>query len=275
MTENTMLFVCPKCGEPLAPDGARAICKGGHSYDRSREGYYNLLLGSRGGTHGDNREMVLARRAFLSGGYYEPLAKRVSEATLSVTPTGGAVLDAGSGEGYYTDAVERALFERDGETCVLAFDISKDAVREVARKNKRISLAVAGSYHMPISDGRIDTVLNTFSPLAISEVGRVLRTEGAFVMAIPGEEHLYDLKCRVYDTPYKNTVSDTAIDGFSLSASEHIKYKFTLDSREKVKNLFMMTPYAYRTPREMKERVLTLDGLECTADFYLLTYRKL
>jgi 23S rRNA (guanine745-N1)-methyltransferase len=219
--------------------------------------------------------MVLARRAFLSGGYYEPLVKQVSEAILSVTPSGGAVLDAGSGEGYYTDAVERALFNRDGKTNVLAFDISKDAVREVARKNKRISLAVAGSYHMPIADCSIDTVLNTFSPLALDEVRRALRARGAFVMAIPGEEHLYDLKCRVYDTPYKNTVADTSLEGFVLEGCEHIKYKFGLDSREAIKNLFMMTPYAYRTPREMRERVLTLDGFECTADFYLLTYRKL
>ncbi len=219
--------------------------------------------------------MVLARRAFLSGGYYEPLVESVCKAVLSVTPSGGRVLDAGSGEGYYTDAVERALLCRDGGTNLFAFDISKDAVREVARKNKRISLAVAGSYHMPLADSSVDTVLNTFSPLARDEVLRVLRVGGAFVMAIPGEEHLYDLKCVAYDTPYKNTLSDKALEGFSLESQEHIKYRFTLDSRESVNDLFMMTPYAYRTPRESRERVLALRGLECTADFYLLTYRKL
>lgn len=275
MTEikKTLDFTCPICGGGLTVSGASAVCGEGHSYDRSRYGYYNLLLSNTGGVHGDNREMVLARRAFLGGGFYEPLARLVASLTLEYTAPCGAVLDAGCGEGYYTDAVERALFSRDNSTRVMAFDISKDASREVARKNPRISVAVAGSYRMPLANGYVDTLINTFSPLAVSEVSRVLRQGGVFIMAIPETDHLYELKAAIYDTPYKNKVEDPSLDGFELLDDRRLSYTMHLSGKE-IHSLFMMTPYAYRTSRKGAERVERLSKLDCTADFHIFVYRK-
>ena len=270
-----MHFCCPNCGGKLNISDKVALCERGHSFDRARGGYYNLLVGNSGGVHGDNKEMVLARRAFLGGGYYAPLANCIASLVLDYTPRGGCLLDAGAGEGYYTDIVERALFERDGVSDVSAFDISKDAVREISKKNSRISLAVAGSYHMPIADGEFDTLINTFSPLALEETSRVLKQGGIFIMAIPGEMHLFDLKQVIYDTPYKNIVADTALDGFELIMDEPLTYKFTLDSQEKIHNLFMMTPYAYRTRPADRAKVEALSSLECTADFRIFVYRRI
>ena len=250
------------------------MCSEGHSYDRARGGYYNLLLSNAGGNHGDNKDMILARRAFLGAGYYKPLADRIAEVICARTDRLAAVLDAGCGEGYYTDTVERALFLRDGDSSVSAFDISKEAVREVGKKNPRISLAVAGSYHMPLADGSLDAVVNTFSPLALSETLRVLRRGGIFVMAIPGVSHLFELKAAIYDSPYKNTVESTELEGMRLLSSESITYTMHLDSAEKIRSLFMMTPYAYRTRKENRERVLALDKLDCTADFFHFLYEK-
>ena len=270
-----MRFVCPKCGEKLNINGKTATCSAGHSYDRARGGYFNLLLGNSGGVHGDNKEMVLARRAFLGEGYYAPLARWLGGLALEFTPKDGCLLDAGAGEGYYTDVVERALFDRDGISDVSAYDISKDAVREISKKNPRISLAVAGSYHMPIADSEFDTVINTFSPLALDETRRVLKTGGHFIMAIPGEMHLYDLKSVIYDTPYKNQVADTALEGFELVMDEPLSYKFRLDTSEKIQNLFMMTPYAYRTKPADRDKVFALKTLDCTADFRVFVYKKI
>ena len=269
-----MLFSCPKCNLPLTELDGRCACPSGHSYDRARGGYYNLLLTCIRGNHGDNRDMVVARRAFLSAGYYSPLASAIASAVLEHTPAGGALLDAGCGEGYYTDTVERALFSRDGATRVAGFDISRDAIKAASGKNPRISLAVAGSYHMPVPDASIDTLINVFSPLALAETHRVLRDGGCFIMAIPGEEHLYDLKAVIYDTPYKNTVDDTALDGFTLVDDRHVGYTMHLDSSSTVMNLFAMTPYAYRTRPENAARVAALPSLDCTADFRVLIYRK-
>ena len=128
---------------------------------------------------------------------------------------------------------------------------------------------------MPIADGEFDTVVNTFSPLALEETRRVLKNGGIFIMAIPGVMHLYELKALIYDTPYKNTVDDTALEGFELISDDALTYKFTLGSSEEINNLFMMTPYAYRTKPSDREKVLSLNNLECTADFRIFLYKKL
>ena len=269
-----MHFNCPVCKKKLNIEATRAVCENCHSFDRARGGYYNLLLSQNGSCHGDNKEMVLARREFLSAGYYEPLARRVAELAAEYTPTRGTLLDAGAGEGYYTDFCERGLFLRDGDSDVSAFDISKDAVREIGKKNQRISLAVAGSYHMPISDSEFDTVINTFSPLALEETLRVLKPGGHFIMAIPGEMHLFDLKQVVYKTPYKNAVEDTALSGLELVSDESLSYVMHIENNEDVCALFMMTPYAYRTRPEDKQKIEALERLDCTADFRIFVYRK-
>ena len=269
-----MRFICPVCTKKLNIIDARAVCENGHSFDRARGGYYNLLLSNAGSVHGDNKEMVLARREFLSLGFYEPLAKRVAALSAEHTPRGGALLDSGAGEGYYTDYCEKRLFDRDGESDVSAFDISKDAVREIGKKNQRISLAVAGSYHMPIADGEFDTVINTFSPLAPEETLRVIKPDGHFIMAIPGEEHLFELKSAIYKTPYKNTVEDTSLSGFELLRDESLTYNMHLDTPEAIRALFMMTPYAYRTRPEDRKKAEELKTLDCTADFRIFVYRK-
>ena len=269
-----MIFVCPKCMEKLNIfDGGTARCARGHSYDRSRYGYYNLLMPSRGGTHGDNREMVEARRAFLASGAYKPLAERVAERCADLLPCGGVLLDAGCGEGYYTSLVREKLDT--GSTVIAAFDISKDAVREAARKHCADFLAVASSYRIPLDDSSVDLVLNTFSPQAREETARVLKSGGYFVMAIPAEEHLFGLKSAIYDTPYKNEVEGTELEGFELISSDELKYDLELHSPEQIRDLFMMTPYAYRTKKEGRERVLSLTRLTTSAHFLILTYRKL
>ena len=93
-------------------------------------------------------------------------------------------------------------------------------------------------------------------------------------MVIPAEEHLFGLKSAIYDTPYKNEVSDTALKGFSLVSSEELKYELKLDTEADIRALFMMTPYAYRTNEKGRERVLSLKNLKTLAHFVILTYRK-
>ena len=268
-----MFFVCPKCMGKLNITDAVARCDKGHSYDKSRYGYYNLLMADKGGTHGDNKEMILARREFLSRGFYEPLADRIAEICRGLLSEGAALLDAGLGEGYYTERISRKVADISG-VHVAGFDISKDAVRQAAKRLASADLAVAGSYHMPVESESVDVLLNTFSPLAIEETRRVIRVGGAFVMAIPGEEHLFGLKSAIYKIPYKNTVANTHLDGFNLISREELKYPLNLNTREDIRSLFMMTPYAYRTSLEDREKVFSLDSLQTDAHFIILTYRK-
>ena len=93
-------------------------------------------------------------------------------------------------------------------------------------------------------------------------------------MAIPGEDHLFGLKSKIYDTPYKNKVEDTEIEGLTLAHREELRFDLNLNSKEAVRDLFMMTPYAYRTSKEGRERVLSLSSIETEAHFVLLLYVK-
>ena len=265
-----MNLLCPICGLELNKEDKRYLCLNNHSFDVARQGHVNLLVVQQKHSlnPGDTREQVLSRREFLEAGHYAPIAETLI-ATAKALGISGEILDVGCGEGYYSARLADALGAR-----LTGLDISKEAVREVGKKNPRISLAVAGSYHMPIADGSLDAVVNTFSPLALSETLRVLRRGGIFVMAIPGVEHLFELKAAIYDSPYKNTVESTELDGFRLVFSESLTYAMHLDSAEKIRSLFMMTPYAYRTRTENAERVFSLDKLDCTADFCLFVYEK-
>lgn len=271
-----MNFICPKCkGALTVTDSDVAKCPLGHSYDRAKEGYYNLLLSSAGGVHGDNREMVMARRAFLDTGAYMPLARRVAELAAEHTPDGGLLLDCGCGEGFYTHIINEIAKNANKTLHIHGFDISKAAVRLAAKRDRDLSLAVASSYDLPIADSTFDTATNVFSPLALEETLRVLRAGGVFIMAIPAERHLFGLKSVLYDTPYLNEVASDELAGLELVSRERIAYELNLDTPEKIRSLFMMTPYAYRTPASGRARLEALTALTTEIEFYLFTYKKI
>lgn len=275
-----MKFICPKCSSPLTvTESGSAVCKNRHSFDRSREGYYNLLLTNAGGTHGDNAEMIKARRRFLDTGAYLPLAKAIAETVASGLSsfdanTPRALLDVGCGEGYYTSVIAESLLACEIKCDIYGFDISKDATRLAAKRNKNATFSVASAYNMPVADSSFDVITNVFSPLAIDETLRALRPHGRFVMAIPTERHLYGLKEKIYATPYENEVLDFKLDGLTLLSSRRIEYTLDLDTPEKIRDLFMMTPYAYRTGRAERERLEALTALTTEVGFVLLEYEK-
>ena len=269
-----MRFVCPKCRGRLNVFDGYVKCPEGHSYDRARAGYYNLLLSNSGQNHGDNREMILARRDFLDTGAYAPLRERIAELVDECLFSNGTILDVGCGEGYYTDAIARKLLESGKSAEIYGFDISRDAVTSASKRNKAFNLAVASAYKIPVADGDFDVLINMFSPFSLEETLRALRRGGKFIMAIPAEEHLYELKAAIYDTPYKNTVADTALEGFELILDEPLRFTVDLRSRDAVASLFKMTPYAYRTRPTDAARIEALESLSVTADFRIFAYRK-
>nr|WP_325188535.1 hypothetical protein [uncultured Oscillibacter sp.] len=98
------LFRCPLCAAPLERTAGAYRCPGGHSFDIAKEGYVHLLPPNQkhSALPGDDREMVLARREFLSGGYYQPLLNTLCSRILALSGETPALLDAGCGEGWYT-----------------------------------------------------------------------------------------------------------------------------------------------------------------------------
>lgn len=259
---------CPVCAAALHGQDRSFKCENGHSFDLSKEGYVNLLTGEKG-QHGDNKLMLSARRLFLEKGYYAPLKEAVCEALRTVMPERGRLLDEGCGEGYYTQGMANALPQAE----IFGFDISKEAVR-MAAKRKCGFFFVGSTYSVPIASQSVDAVTLLFSPFCREEILRVLKDDGIFVMAVPGEMHLWELKTALYETPYRNEVQDTQIEGFTLLKKTEINDRITVETQEEIAALFSMTPYYYKTSREGHERLAKLSRLETAISFTLLVYRK-
>ena len=93
------LLRCPLCAGPLERLEGTYRCPAGHSFDVAREGYVHLLLPNQKHSPlpGDDRDMVLARQAFLSKGYYQSLLYTICNQFLILPSEVPVVLDAGCG----------------------------------------------------------------------------------------------------------------------------------------------------------------------------------
>lgn len=269
-------FLCPVCGGPLHVEGKSCFCPARHCFDIARDGYINLTRGNTGpGDHGDNREMIRARRDFLAAGHYAHLMDSLCALALTYLPQGGVLLDAGCGECSYTDRLSRALSDAGRSAHVLGVDLSKDALSLGGKKNKSLALAVASVYHLPVAEGSVDMLFEVFAPFAEEEYARVLKSGGKMVMAIPAPRHLYELKAILYENPYENEVQDTALIHFRLLERKSVTRTLTLTKDEEVWNLFTMTPYFYRTSPADKEKLRHAAPLALTAAFEVLVYEKI
>lgn len=268
---------CPKCGLPLSAEGNGCQCSQGHRYDFARSGYVNLLLanGKHSQQPGDDKRMVKARRLFLEKGYYEPFADEVCRKALSYLPMERpVVLDAGSGEGYYTGKLAQALAGQGKEAVIAGIDISKIAADQAAKAHKGIRFAVGSVFHLPVLDSSCDVAVNLFAPLCAAEILRVLKPGGVFLLGIPDRRHLWQLKQVVYEEPYENEVKDPFLPGFSLLEDYPAKDWLLLDNNEDIQNLFQMTPYYYKTSRRDQERAERLETLRTQVEFRIFAYRK-
>ena len=269
------MLICPVCAKPLAVGEKCARCEAGHSFDRAKEGYFNLLLSSSAGGHGDDKAMLLARRAFLEKGYYSHLLDALKEICLERFGTGCTLVDAGCGEGYYTGAICDALRERVGEVNFFAFDIAKDAAKLVAKKMKNsATVFVSSAYRMPLADESADGILSLFAPFAREEYLRVLKPGGFLIRAYPLEEHLFALKKAVYENPLKNEGVSDAGEGWDDIEEKRVSKLLELSSNEDITALFGMTPYAHKTSERDRKKLLTLEKLAVETDFGISVYRK-
>ena len=268
------MWLCPVCGAPLKENTSGYACARGHSFDRSRSGYVHLLPANRmhGKNPGDNRLMVEARQRFLSGGAYRPLAEQIADCAVRLVPD-GCLLDVGCGEGYYTALIAQALQQNARRVSCYGIDISKIALAKAARACPQAGFAVASAFHLPVADGSLAGAVNIFAPYCGEEIGRTLAPGGVFLMAIPGAEHLWELKQALYTVPYKNQVKPFALEGLDLLETHELHYGMHLPDRQCVQDLFMMTPYYYKTGREDQQKLETATLPMVTAHFFVLAYR--
>lgn len=270
------LFICPVCKQALEENEKLYKCVNGHCFDKSKFGYVNLLQSQKSSAkrHGDDRLMVRARRDFLDSGAYGFLRDELCKECEKYLPDGGAVLDAGCGEGYYSSGI-KAFYEQKGKKLdVYGVDISKDALEFLGKRKCGISCAVASLFDLPLADETADAVLNIFSPEADGEFLRVLKNGGYLIRVIPREKHLLGLKAAIYDEPYLNEMPSSEIEGFKCVKMRQLGAKLWLKSNEMIQNLFKMTPYYYKTGVDDQNKINRLDSLETEAEFEIRVYRK-
>ena len=181
MTEEILsALACPVCGGgfALSENKKSLVCEKRHCFDIASSGYVNFC-GSHGG---DSKELVRARREFLSLGYYRPIADAAVELLGKYAPE-GVVADLGCGEGYYGDIIARAGYKLCG------FDLSKPAVEAAAkRKNPSAFFAVGGVFELPLKDESCAALTNIFAPCAEKEYTRVLKKGGCLIVIGAGED---------------------------------------------------------------------------------------
>lgn len=270
------LFICPVCGQILKRKEKVYICKNSHSFDISSKGYVNLLPVNHKNSlaPGDDKEMVKARNLFLSKGYYSHLCETLENLAVKYTKGEAVVLDCGCGEGYYTSGVHSALISAKRCTQIMGIDISKEAVRLAAKRVKEAEFAVASTFHLPVAGGSVDFLINCFSPLCVEEFARVLKKDGIFAYVVPGADHLWELKCELYENPYKNEEKLTEYSGFQHIDTIKVEKDIFLRDNESLQNLFQMTPYVWKTTKNAKEKLLEKQSLKVHTEFFIYIYSK-
>lgn len=268
------LFTCPVCSRALRAEERAYRCEAGHCFDIARRGYVNLLLGKAGGQHGDNREMLEARRDFLNAGHYAPLAEKIAKVAVAGLPKDAAVLDAGCGECYYTARLAEEMRRSGINARTVGVDVSREALTVGAKRDATLALAVGSVYKMPFAAESFDLVLSVFSPYAGEEFLRVLKPNGRLLMVIPQKRHLFGMKEVLYEKPYENKPESTALDGFTLLSDTRVEYTLRLETPTDIHNLFCMTPYYYRTSQTGREKLARLENLTTEIAFSVLLYQK-
>ncbi len=263
-------FLCSVCGEKLTELEKGAVCPKGHSFDKAKSGYINLLPNNLPkGNHGDNKLMVKARHDFLEKGYYTPLRNELCRVIKKYAPENAVILDAGCGEGFYTKGVADFL----PDCRILALDISKDAMKITAKRDKKIKSATASVFHLPVETKSVDICYSVFSPLCESEFERVIKKSGYFIYVIPAENHLWSLKKAVYDEPYKNSVKPYEMENFEFVEKVNVDGVMKMENNDDVLNLFMMTPYYYKTSEEDTKKLLSSPPKEIEYSFEILVFK--
>ncbi len=161
------MLVCPvrDCHLLLTREDRRLFCPRGHSFDRARSGYFNLLQPQerRSKRPGDSAEAVAARRRLHDLGVSEPMLSAIRE--MSRLDTHDVVLDAGCGDGYYLGSLARgANFPAHG------VDISIPAVDAAARRYPESEWIVANADRfVPYADASFSVVLSITARMNPSE----------------------------------------------------------------------------------------------------------
>lgn len=272
------MIKCPVCNLLLNNAEKQYICDNNHSFDKNKKGYTNLLLSNQMHSFdpGDNQEMINARVNFLKTDKYhilrENLYKIINKYTNNKEFT---FLDIACGEGYYTNYIMSKFNNSNG----YAIDLSKYALISANRNRRELNINNINYYlaslsKLPFLDNSIDVALNCFAPLDAKEFSRVIKKDGIFIRVLPSTYHLWELKEVLYKEVIENKEKDSNLDNFELLEVVEVNDLIKLNNDE-INNLFLMTPYYYKSPIEGSNKLKSLEYLETRISFKIYIYKNL
>ena len=272
-------LVCPNCENPLSDSGNKSYsCELNHSFDLSKEGYLNLLAVNqkKSKSPGDNEMMVAARRDFLELGHYSPLIESLIttiKEELTFANKKPIVLDAGCGEGYYSEHVLNKVIGFTNQ--IIGTDISKSAIRSAAKKYKDNFYFVSSVYNLPIAVQSINLILSIFSPIHPEEFQRVLSKDGYIIVVSPAENHLKELAELIYDNfrPHKEGIEEKMHNCFQTYCTKRTTFSIQLKEPETLLNLLKMTPYYWTASQERLEKLKRCEDISITCDFNIAVFK--
>jgi len=277
-------LACPIDGTKLEKIGQQFVCESGHSFDIARQSYVNLLpvQHKRSKQPGDSKAMVLARSHFLNTGIYQSIANKLTQTVLAhiINDNTLCLLDAGCGEGYYFDFIFEKLRHHEGanDLSFIGLDISKDAIIQASKRNKKISWVVGSNRQPPLADESVDIILCMFGFFCEEGFYKVLKPDGKIIMVDPGADHLKELREIIYSEVKKPKLSDSANsikNKFSVLSSEALEFKVQLSDNVQINNLLLMTPHFYRASKQGKEMAGKLNALDLTVHVIFKTLQKI
>jgi len=221
----------------------------------------------------DTAEMVQAREEFLRAGHYDPLAALLAARAQRLCG-GGLVVDAGAGTGYYLRAVLNGLPEAVG----LAVDLSRFALRRAARAHPRAGAIGWDIWRpLPLRQQTAALVLNVFAPHNGAQFNRILRRDGALLVATATSRHLRELVALLgllsVDAQKDARLARALSPHFRLIGRAERTAQLQLTAAE-VELLARMGPSGHHlAPDEVRRRVVSLgESVRVTGSFALLTY---
>ncbi|MFK4786053.1 putative RNA methyltransferase [Fusobacterium sp. MFO224] len=265
------MIICPKCKEKLYKDNKTYKCINNHSFDIAKSGYVNLLLDNQKNSKnpGDDKDMVKSRKFFLEKGYYKDISHKLNEIIGNdiKSEKDTFILDIGCGEGYYTGNLKEYLDATGKKNKILGIDISKQAIIEASKKYKKIDWVIASALNIPLMEETCDFVICMFSKIIPEEKNRVLKKGGKVIIVSTGENHLQEIK----EVVYKNVKKDyySPIDDmkeFKHIETINVKSKISIEEKENIENLFNMTPYRWRSPKDGVKKLFNLESIKVTID---------
>lgn len=262
---------CPLCKSEFEANTQGIVCINGHQFDRAKEGYFNLLPVQYKNSRepGDAKEQLKSRRKFLQSGFFDPLKTALLDL---MDDSVNSLADLGCGEGYFTHAIANYLPATD----IYAVDISKSGVAMAAKSAKSFSNLthiVASNFDLPLQDNSMDRIIRILAPGKDAELQRLLKPNGKLILVIPGEQHLIELREKIYQEVRPLQALPT-IEGFTLTGKTTIQFALELEKPEQVQSLIDMTPFAWKLNQD-KKIFLSSEKLSDTADFLVGEYRKL